>query len=213
MPGAARQGRARRWRSYQASRVPESGLPRSDEASIWMDDVCTMKPEHDISNDSLSLTAPARESERRQGFRAVGIAVSKLAAPVVAERGGGTLVRLKAGWPAIIGADWASVTWPSALGRDGVLKLRTASTAALELQHRAPLLIERINLFFGRSVVARLALVQGPLPFDSPPREPVIPTLAAGEVEFLDEQLSEIADPELRAALGRLGHAIVSSRS
>jgi len=62
-------------------------------------------------------------------------------------------------------------------------------------------------------VVARLALVQGPLPFDSPPREPVIPALAAGEVEFLDEQLSEIADPELRAALGRLGHAIVSGRS
>jgi hypothetical protein len=178
-----------------------------------MDDVSTMKPERDISNQSLSLTAPARESERRQGFRAVGIAVSKLAAPVVAKRGGGILVRLKAEWAAIIGADWASVTWPSALGRDGVLKLRTASTAALELQHRAPLLIERINLFFGRSVVTRLALVQGPLPFDSPPREAVIPTLAAGEVEVLNEQLSEIADPELRAALGRLGHAIVSGRA
>jgi hypothetical protein len=174
-----------------------------------MDDVGTMKPERDISSDSLSLTAPAPESERHLGFRAVGVAVSKLAAPVVAKRGGAILVRLKAEWAAIIGADWASVTWPSALGRDGVLKLRTTSTAALELQHRAPLLIERINLFFGRSVVARLALVQGPLPFDSPPREPVVPTLAAGDVEVLDERLSGIADPELRAALGRLGHAII----
>ena len=178
-----------------------------------MDDVSTMEPERDISNDSLSLTAPASESERHQGFRAVGIAVSKLAAPIVAKRGGAVLVRLKAGWAAIIGANLASVTWPSALGRDGVLKLRTASTAALELQHRAPLLIERINLFFGRSVVTRLTLVQGPLPFDSPPREPIIPALAAGKVEFLDEQLCEIADPELRAALGRLGHAVVSGRS
>ncbi len=174
-----------------------------------MEDVGTMKPEREISSDSLSLTAPDRESERHLGFRAVGVAVSKLAAPVVAKRGGAILVRLKAEWAAILGADWASVTWPSALGRDGVLKLRTTSTAALELQHRAPLLIERINLFFGRSVVTRLALVQGPLPFDSPPREPVVPTLAAGEVKVLDERLSGIADPELRAALGRLGHAII----
>jgi hypothetical protein len=178
-----------------------------------MDDVGTMKPERDISSDSRSLTAPARESERHQGFRAVGIAVSKLAAPIVTKRGGALLVRLKAEWGAIIGADWASVTWPSALGRDGVLKLRTASTAALELQHRAPLLIERINRFFGRSVVTRLALVQGPLPFDSPPREPVLPSLAAGEVEVPDERLCGIADPELRAALARLGHAVTRGRS
>jgi hypothetical protein len=189
--------------------VAGSGVPWGDEAAVWMDDVGTMKPEREILSDSLSLTPPARGSERHLGFRAVGVAVSKLAAPVVAKRGGAILVRLKAEWAAIIGADWASVTWPSALGRDGVLKLRTTSTAALELQHRAPLLIERINLFFGRSVVTRLALVQGPLPFDSPPREPVVPALAAGEVKVLDERLSGIADPELRAALGRLGHAII----
>jgi hypothetical protein len=174
-----------------------------------MDDVSTTKPERDISNASLSLPAPARESERHQGFRAVGIAVSKLAVPIVAKRGGAILVRLKADWTAIIGADWASLTWPSALGRDGVLKLRAASTAALELQHRAPLLIERINLFFGRSVVTRLALVQGPLPFDSPPSDATVPRFAAGEIAALDEQLSGIADPELRAALGRLGYAVI----
>ena len=131
------------------------------------------------------------------------------AAPIVAKRGGAILVRLKAEWGAIIGADWASVTWPSALGRDGVLKLRTTSTAALELQHRAPLLIERINLFFGRSVVTRLALVQGPLPFDSPPSDPPLPRLATSEIAALGARLSGIADPELRAALGRLGHAII----
>jgi len=173
----------------------------------------TTKSERDISNDSLSLTAPARESERHQGFRAVGVAVSKLAPPIVAKRGGGVLVRLKADWAAIIGAKWAAVTWPSALGRDGVLKLRAASTAALELQHRAPLLIERINLFFGRSVVTRLALVQGPLPLDSPPSDPPVRSLVASEVAALGERLSGIADPELRAALGRLGHALIGRRS
>jgi hypothetical protein len=170
----------------------------------------TTKSERDISNDSASLDAPAHE--RHQGFRAVGVAVSKLAAPIVAKRGGGVLVRLKAEWAAIIGTDWAAVTWPLALGRDGVLKVCAASMAALDLQHRAPLLIERINLFFGRCVVTRLALVQGPLPLDSPPNEPPITTLVPGESAALDERLSVITDPDLRAALGRLGHAVIGGQ-
>ena len=156
-----------------------------------------------------SLTGPAPESERRHGFRAVGAAVSKLAAPIVAKRGGGILLRLKAEWGAIIGPDWGAVTWPTALGRDGVLKLHTASGAALELQHRSPLLIERINLFFGRQVITRLALVQGPLPLASPLGGPLLRPLAPGEVKALHERLSDITDPELRDALGRLGRAVI----
>ncbi|MBV8335610.1 MAG: DUF721 domain-containing protein [Alphaproteobacteria bacterium] len=152
----------------------------------------------------------ARESERRQGFRAVGVAVSTLAMPIISKRGGGVLVRLKAHWATIIGDEFASTSWPSALGRDGALKLRTAPAAALELQHRAPLLIDRINLFFGRTVVNRLVLVQGPLPTDSPPTRPGLRSLAANEVAELDLKLAEIADPELRAALARLGKAMIS---
>jgi hypothetical protein len=167
----------------------------------------TTKSERDISDDSANLAARARE--RHPGFRAVGVAVSKLAAPIVARRGGGVLVRLKAEWATIIGTDWAAVTWPLALGRDGVLKVCAASMAALDLQHRAPLLIERINLFFGRCVVTRLALIQGPLPLDSPPSELPVTTLVAGEAAALDERLSAVADPDLRAALGRLGQAVI----
>jgi hypothetical protein len=37
--------------------------------------------------------------------------------------------------------------------------------------------------------------------------------LVAGEAAALGEQLSGIADPELRAALGRLGHAVIGGRS
>ncbi len=172
-----------------------------------------MEPARDTSSDSLSLTAPTRESERRQSFQAVGVAVSKLAAPIITKRGGAILVRLKAEWAAIIGAEWAALTWPYSLGRDGALKLRAAPTAALDLQHRAPLLIERINLFFGRPVVSRLSLVQGPLPLDSVSHQRGVTTLVASEVEGLDERLSEIADPELRAALGRLGHAVTGGRT
>jgi hypothetical protein len=104
------------------------------------------------------------------------------------------------------------VSWPTALGRDGVLKLRAASTAALELQHRAPLLIERINLFFGRLVVTRLALVQGPLPLDSPPSRAGLRPLAADGTELVRGGLSGIADPQLREALARLGRAVAGTK-
>jgi hypothetical protein len=141
-------------------------------------------------------------------MRAIGIAASKLTRPIVARLGGGLLARLKAEWGAVVGSDWADVTWPTALGRDGVLKLRTGSGAALELQHRAPLMVERINLFFGRPVVTRLSLVQGPLPLAPAPPRPMIRPLSPGEAEALKARLYEVADPELRAALANLGRAV-----
>jgi hypothetical protein len=163
----------------------------------------------------LTGATAEREHPRREywGFRAVGVAVSKLTVPIVARRGGGILVRLKAEWAGIVGPDWAGVSWPTALGRDGVLKLRAAPHAALELQHRAPLIIERINLFFGRAAVTRLALVQGALPGASGAGRPVITALSVGEAKALDQRLSEIADPDLRAALAQLGRAVAGSNA
>jgi len=159
------------------------------------------KRQRNTADGTLNLAA-------RGGFRAVGVAVSKLAAPIVIKRGGGILARLKAEWAAIVGPDWGEVTWPTALGRDGVLKLHAASGAALDLQHRAPLMIERINLFFGRSVITRLALVQGPLPLTPGLRGPLIRQLAPSEADAIDEKLSDVGDSELRAALAKLGRAI-----
>lgn len=150
------------------------------------------------------------EGERHPGFRAIGVAASKLAVPIIGKRGGGILVRLKSDWAAVIGPAWGEMTWPTALGRDGVLKLRVAQGAALELQHRAPVVIERINGFLGRPVISRLALVQGPLPLPAPPPPVPLPRrLPPGEAKALDRQLAGIAEPELRDALARLGQAIL----
>ena len=143
-------------------------------------------------------------------MRAVGAAAARLAGPIVARRGGGVLFRLKAEWAAVVGAELAAVSWPEALGRDGTLKLRVAPTIALDLQHRAPLVIERINLFFGHAVVVRLVLVQGPLPLPAPPPPPPPVPLIEEEAAALDAQLAEIADPELRAALAELGRLVLT---
>ena len=129
----------------------------------------------------------------------------------IARHGGGILARLKSEWTAIVGPELAATTWPEALARGGTLKLRVTPAKALALQHRAPLVIERINLFFGREAVTRLALIQGPLPL--PPPAPAAPAhpLGPDEAAALDRQLADVASPELREALARLGRRVIAA--
>ena len=136
----------------------------------------------------------------------MGVAVAALAAPILLKRGG-VLARLRVDWSAIVGPEWAAWTWPAAFGREGALKLLSVPTAALELQHRAPLLIERINLYFGRSAVNRLVLVQAIPPFVSE-TDNRSPRSLDGDTGAFEDRLSGIADPALRGALGRLARAV-----
>ena len=161
--------------------------------------------------DETNLTGLDSGGERRPGFRAAGANLPKIVGPIIARHGGGVLARLKAQWVAIIGPELAMATWPEAVARGGTLKLRVAPAKALEVQHRTPLVIERVNLFFGRAAVVRLALVQGPLPLLTPPlRSPTRPLFAA-EAAALDHQLAEIVNPELRDALAGLGRRVIAT--
>jgi hypothetical protein len=86
------------------------------------------------------------------------------------------------------------------------LVLRVEGPMALEIQHSSEIILERVNRFFGWSVVGRLALRQGPLSR----RQRAAPTPApdAQKVAEIAETLGSVADAELRAALARLGAAI-----
>jgi len=164
-------------------------------------------------DERRSLARAAAASEPRGGgFRAVGAASAKFAAPIVEKRGGGPLARLKAAWPEIAGTDWAARAWPAALARDGALKLRVVPAAAIELQHRGPHLIDRINLFLGAACVTRLVLVQALAPEVAVAKAAPLRPLTAAEAAALEQTLCLIADPELRSALAGLGRAIVASR-
>jgi hypothetical protein len=160
-----------------------------------------------MSETNLSGTGSG--GERGIGFRAAGASAAKIVGPIVARHGGGVLARLKAHWAAIVGPELAAATWPEAVARGGTLKLRVAPAKALEVQHRTPLVIERVNLFFGRAAVTRLALIQGPLPLPpEPPRSPAR-TLTASESAALEGQLASVDNAELRDVLGRLGRRII----
>lgn len=166
----------------------------------------------------IATTRPAgREmaGQRRGRLRAIAAEVPKIAAPILGKRGLGE-AQLLAEWASIIGPALAEHASPDRLSfarggerRDGTLHLRVASAVALEIQHREPQLIERINAFFGYRAVARLRLVHAPPNEAARPAPPRPVPLAPRESQVLDQRLAGVDDPELRAALRRLGAAVI----
>jgi len=162
--------------------------------------------------------AVGEDKERRRGtMRPVGRELPRLAGRVLGKRGLGE-AHLVAEWSAVVGDELAAETLPMKLSfpaggrKNGVLKLRVSSAAALAVQHREPQILERINGFFGYGAVARLALVQGPLPEKPRTGPPARRPLTASEAAALAARVSQVSDPMLKSALERLGAAILSQR-
>lgn len=154
--------------------------------------------------------------KRRGGLRAIAAEIPRIAGTALGKRGFGE-AQLVTQWEAVIGPELAQKLTPERLSfargerRSGTLRLRVASAFATEAQHLEPVLIERINAFFGYGAVARLVLVQGPA-LAGAPAAPSLRPLTPAEQGALDARVAGIADPDLRAALARLGAAVAGSR-
>ena len=110
-------------------------------------------------------------------------------------------------WAEIVGERYAKVSSPESIrfpaGRrsGGVLTLLVEGAHAPLMQHLTPMIVERVNRFFGHSAIDRIVFRQGkppaqPRPTARPQRGPVPKELGEG--------LRQIADPELRACLESL---------
>lgn len=114
-------------------------------------------------------------------------------------------------WKEIAGSGLAAHCIPqkmsSAANGGSTLTLLADDRASLELQHQAPKLIEKINSYFGRTIVAKIKVVAGDLP-RLPSRRAIRPLTAAENAE-LSELTSRIEDAELREALTRLGRNVL----
>lgn len=121
-------------------------------------------------------------------------------------------------WSEIVGPELAAGTAPEKLTfrtaghGDATLHVRVSGPLATELQHLEPVVLERINTYFGYRAVGRLALVQGPLPA-RPQKPPPAPTAALDDAEegALERSVSGVKDESLRRALTRLGRAVKSA--
>ena len=156
--------------------------------------------------------------ERGHGVRALAALLPKLAAPAMRKRGF-TEAALLTRWDDIVGPGLAADAVPDRLvfprGRNSgaTLHVRVAGAAALELQHLAPQIIERINVFFGYPAVARPALTQGPVVPPPARRETAPPApVTAERAGAIDEAAADIADPALRTAIAALGRAVAGAR-
>ncbi len=151
------------------------------------------------------------KSRNARGLRALATSVDKVVRPIWKKRGLAE-TSLVADWPAIIGPDLASQSHPQRLVRrrddsGATLHIVVAGPLALELQHLAPQVIERINTYFGYRAVARLSLHQGPIKRRPRPAEP---PRQLPEPPGLADRLVFVEDPDLRRALHGLGRAVLA---
>jgi hypothetical protein len=152
------------------------------------------------------------------GLRALGETVDAVARPMLGRRGfAGS--RVVAEWASIVGEHFAARSLPERVtrppgGQDGgTLHVRVASGAlAVELQHLEPLIVERINTYFGYRAVARLKLTHGPIPEHRTERaSPRI--LTSADEATIEGLAAGVDDPALRQALRDLGKRLFARTS
>ena len=131
---------------------------------------------------------------------------------------------LIAHWPEIVGADIARfarferLNWPPRGAKtnpdverpSATLILRIDGAYALEAQHLAKLVSERINAHLGWRCVAKVAFRQGPLPETRTRKRVEGPS---PEARARASGLVEIEEGDLRDALVRLGARVIDRRS
>ncbi len=153
--------------------------------------------------------------------RKPAVALSTLTSRLLAEsfaRQGFTSAELVTRWTEIAGPEIAEYAEPLKIQwrrpadgeqqEPGTLVLRVEGPAAIEIQHLAGVILERVNRFFGWQAVDRIALRQAPLKRDKPKarRRP-----DPAETARIAAALPAIEDEDLKQALARLGAAVKAS--
>ncbi len=162
---------------------------------------------------------------RGRGSRPLADWVEGCIAPALARFGFGE-VDIVTGWADIAGARVAGfaepvqIKWPRRAASAGAepgtrppatLVVRVEGAFALELQHLAPVLVERINAHLGWCCIGKLALRQAPLR-GRPPRAGAPPPPRPAAVAAARDLTDGIADEALRGALVRLGARTLKAR-
>lgn len=155
---------------------------------------------------------------RRNAVREIGELLPE-AGGVAFRRFGFSRGVLLARWSEIVGPVYARWSVPESLrpsrrkSEGGTLTVRVEGAFALQLQHIAPQLIERINRILGPNSVEKLKLVQGTVtppgpPARTQPAAPARPNLQTITIT----QLEGIADSGLRSALEALAEQVAAGQ-
>lgn len=130
-----------------------------------------------------------------------------------------------ASWPDIVGERLGAasrplkVEWPrrrpgeSGRSEPATLIVRVEGAFAIELQHMAPLVVERINAVYGWRCIGRLVLKQGPVGREARRARTPPPPPSAEDCRRVAAATASVDDDALRGALSRLGHAVAAARA
>ncbi len=116
-------------------------------------------------------------------------------------------------WREIVGERYAGVSSPESIrfppGKrsEGVLTLVVEGAHAPTMQHVAPVIVERVNRFFGYQAVARVTFKQGVVQLSRAKARAAPPSLRPVPAD-LGESLREIEDPELREVMAAVARGI-----
>lgn len=165
-----------------------------------------------------------RIASRRYSPAPIGGRVMEAARDTFKKRGFAQ-VQILSHWPEIVGETLAEYCAPEKLSfprfskeekqkgpsTGAVLTLRVEGPAAVEIQHLEPQIVSRINAYYGYDAVARLKLVQGPLPHKPVRKRRKIRALTPDERKKLGQELESIEETPLRGALARLGERVIGA--
>ncbi|MEP9376835.1 DciA family protein [Aquabacter sp. CN5-332] len=132
-------------------------------------------------------------------------------------KAGFSVVEVVTHWDEIVGPDLAprsmpmKLQWPRGTEAEpATLTVRVEGPYAIEFQYAAPVVIERINAYFGWRCVGRIALRQGPVPTRAVPVMPPPPEQKA--VDAVRREIGAFEDEALAASLARLGALVRRER-
>lgn len=152
---------------------------------------------------------PLEEAPRQRRARPAGELVGDIGG-VAFKRFGFVQGSVVSRWSEIVGDKYAAVSVPESIrfpaGKraDGTLSLLVEGAHAPLMQHLGPMIIERVNRFFGYAAISKVAYRQGRIPANEPKVARPQPVPVPSE---LGDGLREVADPDLRAVLESLaGH-------
>lgn len=119
-------------------------------------------------------------------------------------------------WAEIVGPLLTTETQPEKLiyaagaGHAATLEIGVSPAFALELQHLSPLIIDKVNGYFGFRAVEKLRLKQTPIRRPESPQKAGRSSqpLSAEQRQKLEELLVGVEDRELRQALENLGRSL-----
>jgi len=158
---------------------------------------------------------PTQPAKGFQG-RSIGAVLNRIVAPTMKRRGFRE-IDILAHWPMIVGPQLAALSCPERISRSGrlspdggaVLTVKVEGAMALEVQHMAPLILERLNQHYGAGSITRLNIVQGPLPLDYVKAQKARSTpLSEAELDDAEAGLQGFDNSRLKLALARLGARI-----